>query len=51
MAHLLLPRHTKSTLRQNQKNHFLPPTVSLPISDRNIKPNERKKTIRFTERI
>jgi len=25
MAHLLLPRHTKPTLRQNQKSHFCYP--------------------------
>ena len=24
VAHLVLPRHTKPTLRQNQKSHFLP---------------------------
>ena len=27
MAHLLLPQHTKPTLRQDQKSHFLQPHV------------------------
>jgi len=33
MAHLLLRRHTKPTLRQNQKSHFFASTPKIGVFD------------------